>query len=100
MKQLAFFAVLALVSAGAWGDFSCPNGTEPACIDNGDKVCPGSTRCVDHEATCFDEYPCDFSGGFVCDSEYDDLMNDYEKTVRQYNELASENVELVLSNMK
>jgi hypothetical protein len=94
MKRLVLFAVLALTSIGAWGISSCPNGTEPACLGIGDKVCPSSTKCVDHDATCFDEYPCEISGGIVCESEYDDVLNNYEKAVRQYNELISENVEL------
>jgi hypothetical protein len=94
MKRLVFFAVLALTSIGAWGVSSCPNETELACLDTDDKVCPGSTKCVDFDATCFDEYPCDIGSGFVCESEYENVLNDYEKTVKQYNELASENVEL------
>lgn len=94
MKRFALIAVLTLFSIGAWGDFSCPNGTEPACIDEGDKVCPSSTKCVDNDATCFDDYPCDVGGGFVCESEYDNVLNDSETAVRQYNELASENTDL------
>jgi len=94
MKRLVFFAVLALTSISAWGLSSCPDGTELACLDTDDKICPGSTKCVNLDATCFDEYPCDISGGFVCESEYDDVLNNYEKTVKQYNELTSENVEL------
>ena len=94
MKRLIFFAVLTLTSIGAWGLSSCPDGTELACMDIDDKVCPGSTKCVDLDATCFDEYPCDISGGFVCESEYDDVLKNYEKTVTQYNELTSESVEL------
>jgi len=94
MKRLVFFAVLALTSIGAWGISSCPNGAELACLDIGAKVCPRSTKCVNHNATCFDEYPCDISGGIVCESEYDDVLNNYEKVVRQYNGLISENVEL------
>jgi hypothetical protein len=94
MKRLVLFAVLALTSIGAWGISSCPDGTEPACLGIGDKVCPSSTKCVDHDAICFDEYPCEISGGIVCESEYDDVLNNYEKVVRQYNELISENVEL------
>ena len=94
IKQLALIAVLALVSTGAWGDFSCPTGTEVACLESGDKVCPSSTKCVDEGATCFDAYPCDLNGSFVCESEYDDVMNDYKQAVIEHNQLASENTGL------
>lgn len=94
MKQLALIIVLALVSMGTWGDFSCPDGAAPVCIDKGDKICPGSSKCVDHNATCFDNYPCGISSGFVCESEYHDILTDYESVVGQHNELASENTDL------
>ena len=94
MRKLVLIAALVLVSTGVWGDFSCPNGAEAACLDSGDKVCPGSTKCVDEGATCFDEYPCDLSGGFVCESEYDDVLDDYKEAVRQHNQLVSENTDL------
>jgi hypothetical protein len=82
------------LSNGKHGDFSCPDGTEPSCLDSGSKVCPGSTKCIDDRATCFDEYPCDLSGGFVCESQYDDVLNEYKDVVRQYDQLASDNVAL------
>jgi hypothetical protein len=76
------------------GGFSCPDGTGAACLDAGDKVCPGSARCVDEGATCFAEFPCDLSSGFVCASKHDDVIRDYQQTVREYNQLAAENVAL------
>jgi hypothetical protein len=76
------------------GDVSCPDGTGAACLDIGDKVCPGSTKCVDVGATCFDEYPCDLSKGFVCESTYDDVLDELKQAVRQHDELALENVAL------
>ena len=94
MQKVMLIAVLALFSTCAWGDFSCPNGTDAACIDSGDKVCPSSTKCVDNGATCFDEYPCDLSGGFVCESKYDEVLDNNKKVVRQHNQLASENTGL------
>ena len=57
-------------------------------------VCPGSARCVDGQATCFDEFPCDLNEGFVCASEYDDLLNKLKQLARQHDELASEYVAL------
>jgi hypothetical protein len=83
-----------IMSKGNAGDFTCPNGTEAACLDTGDKVCPGSTKCIDEGATCFDEYPCDLVEGFVCASEYDGVMNGYKQAVKQHDELVSENVAL------
>ena len=79
---------------GKRGDFSCPDGTGAACLDIGDIVCPSSAKCVDDRATCFDEYPCDLDKGFVCESKYDDVLDDLKQTVRQHDELASENVAL------
>ena len=76
------------------GGFSCPDGTGAACLDIGDKVCPGSAKCIDDHATCFDEYPCDLSEGFVCASEYDDILNRLKQVARQHDELALENVAL------
>lgn len=76
------------------GGFTCPDGTELSCLGSGDNVCPGSTKCVAEKATCFDSYPCNPNDGFVCDSKYDELANDYRNTVRKYNDLSSENVNL------
>ena len=78
----------------ARGGFLCPHGTDAACLETGDKVCPGSTRCVDDHATCIDEYPCGSGEGFVCASEYDDILNKLNQVVREHDELAAENVAL------
>jgi hypothetical protein len=76
------------------GNFTCPDGTEPSCLDPGDNVCPNSAKCVENRATCFDEYPCDLSGGFVCAFQYENVMKGYKQAVGKYDELASENVDL------
>ena len=94
MNRFVLIVALALVSSGMRGDFSCPDGTAPACLEPGNKVCPGSTKCVDDGATCFDVYPCDLSDGFVCGSEHDEVLKDYKKAVIQHNELALENTAL------
>lgn len=94
MKYLVFSAVLILVSKVAWCDFTCEDGTEPACLDKGDKVCPASARCVDSSAVCFDEFPCDVSEGFVCESRYDAMMHDYREAVKEHDALAKQNVDL------
>lgn len=94
MSEPAEGSTKTLIISSKRGDFSCPTGTEAACLDSGDKVCPGSTRCVDEHAACFDNYPCDLNGGFVCRAEYDAAMSRCEQAVRQYDELAAENVSL------
>jgi len=92
-KRIVLFA-LALVSAGIRADFSCPDGTNSACLDDGDSVCPASAKCVGADAVCLDERSCDSARGYICGSEYDAVLNDYEKVVGQYNQLLSENVAL------
>ena len=77
------------MSKGNAGDFTCPTGTEVACLDSGDQICPGSSKCVDQGATCFDEYPCELSEGFICESEYDGVMNGYKQVVRQHDGLVA-----------
>jgi len=94
MKPLIFLFILLLVSTGARGEFTCLDGTSPACLDDGDTVCPASAKCVADEAICFEESSCDSDNGFICGSEYDNLLNEHKKVVAQYNQLTSENVDL------
>ena len=94
LRERAEDSTITIMSKGNTGDFTCPTGTEAACLDTSDKVCPGSTQCIDEGATCFDEYPCSLSEGIVCASEYDGVMNGYKQAVKQHDELASENVTL------
>jgi len=94
LRESAEVSTITIMSKGNTGDFTCPTGTEAACLDTSDKVCPGSTKCIDEGATCFDEYPCSLSEGFVCAAEYDGVMNGYKQAVKQHDELASENVTL------
>jgi len=94
MKAILFLFALALVPVVACADFSCPDGTHMACLDEGDSVCPATARCVDADAVCFDARACESSRGFICGSEFDAIMGDYEKAVNQYNQLISENVDL------
>jgi len=94
MKKVILIVALALVSACAWGDFSCPDGTNAACLDGGDKVCPASTKCVDDDVVCFDKNTCESGSGLICESDYDEVLNDYKMTVEKHNKLASENVAL------
>jgi hypothetical protein len=94
MKAIIFLFALLLLSSSALSDYSCPDGTNAACLDNEDIVCPASAKCVPNEAVCLDERACDSARGYICGSVYDELMKDYEKVVSQYNQLTSENVGL------
>jgi len=94
IRVVVFLFALSLLSSSALGNYSCPDGTKAACLNNGDTVCPASAKCVSSEAVCLDESACDSAMGYICGSEYDELIKDYEKVVGQYNQLTSENVGL------
>ena len=94
MKNLSLIIALTLVSMSASAEFSCPDGADLACLDKGDTVCPASAKCVDDEAVCFDKHPCSSGTGLICESEYDEVLNNYTKTVKQYDQLLVENVGL------
>lgn len=94
MKRLPLLVALLLVYSFSWAGLSCPEGTEAACIEPGDKLCGETARCVDQSATCFDAFPCDVEAGFVCAAEYDAALNDHKRSTEQYDQLATENVDL------
>ena len=94
MQKLLFIFALSLISSGVLADFSCPHDTKAICLDSGDKVCPGSAKCVSNDVVCFDKNTCDSERGFMCASEYDDVLKDHKETAEQYNKLALENVSL------
>ena len=94
MQKLLCIFALTLISSGVLADFSCPHDTKIICLDNGDKICPGTAKCVSNDVVCFDKKACDSERGFMCASEHDDVLNDYEETVGQYNKLALENENL------
>lgn len=98
MKKPGLIVILALVSAGAWGDFSCPDGTDAVCLNSGDKVCPLSAKCVDADAVCFDEYVCGHEEAYVCESGYDEVQDKNEELVRKFNVLASKHNDLLNVN--
>ena len=91
MKNGILVIVLLLASTAAWSEFSCPDGTHASCLEDGDKVCPVSTKCVDIDIDCYDKSSCDSDTGFICESDYAEVMNDYKTAVIQHNELAAEN---------
>jgi len=94
MKRLICCVALALVWTGAQCDFTCPEGSKISCLDAGDTVCPASARCVDTNALCFDQFPCDAREGFVCESKYDAIMKDCKATAEEHNALAKQSVAL------
>ena len=94
MRNFIFLFLLSVLSAGARAGFTCPDGTNMACLDDGDTVCPLSAKCVDRAAVCLDEPRCDSDRGYICGTDYDAVLSDHQKTVDQYNQLLSENVSL------
>jgi hypothetical protein len=94
MKAVIFLFALTLLSSGVLADFTCPDATKEACLDEDDTVCPAYAKCVAADVVCLDENSCDSDRGFICGAEYDAVLKDYEKVVNQYNQLSSENVEL------
>lgn len=94
MKFVFVMLALLLVSAVIRAGFSCPDGATASCLEEGDLICPNSTKCVVEGAICVDKHSCDGSDNFVCESDYDEMRGDYKKVVQQHNELASENEDL------
>jgi hypothetical protein len=94
MKNGILIITLVVASTTAWGQFNCPDGTHAACLEAEDKICAGSTKCVDIEIDCYDKNSCASDTGFVCESDYAEVMNDYKTAVIQHNELAAENAVL------
>ena len=94
MKVLMFLLLMCLAPAVAWSAFTCADGTEMACLEEGDTVCPSYAKCVDKAAVCLDESACDSARGYICGSEYDAVLSGHQETVEQYNQLLSENVSL------
>jgi len=79
------FAVTLTTTANAQS-FSCPIGKQASCLDYSDKVCSYSAKCVRNDAVCFDSFTCDFKG-FICKSEFDDVVEKHNKLVRTINDL-------------
>lgn len=94
MRHLSLLIGLLSVSAFSWAEFSCPDGTEAACIEAADRVCSANTKCVDTTAACFGEFPCGADEGFVCGSEYDAALHDHQRSMEKYDKLVKENVDL------
>jgi hypothetical protein len=94
MNQTTWLAALLSFPALAFANLSCPDGTEAACLDAGDKVCAPDTKCVHQSATCLQDFPCALDEGFVCAPEHDAALVECRKNVAQFDALAKENVDL------
>tara|TARA_R110002072_G_scaffold301599_1_gene481685 strand:- start:37 stop:924 length:888 start_codon:yes stop_codon:yes gene_type:complete len=118
--QKIFLVVLLIFPLSAFGSsFSCPGGTDPACLDYGAKVCKSfskcvsdnakvcepfskcvsdyakvcksSAKCVSDGATCFEQYTCGLSNRFVCESDFDDLKSEYYDLLSDNQNLRNKN---------
>lgn len=94
MNRFSLVLILFLAPALAVADFACPDGTEAACIETGDRICSASTKCVNENTTCFDDFPCKADEGYVCGAEYDAALNDHKRSTQKYDQLVKENVDL------
>lgn len=84
------------IKAHAYGNnFSCPFGTQGSCLNHGDKVCSSFSKCVDNNAICFDNYTCGY-GGFVCKSQLDDIVSEYDTLLRKCKKIAEDHDSIVI----
>lgn len=89
MKQLFSIMLLAAMTTAVYGDFTCPQGTEAACLDDAEQVCPADAKCVNHAAVCFDGYICDSGEAYVCESRYDEVAAKNVALVTKYNDITA-----------
>ena len=89
MRALILMAALAVASPALGQIFSCRIGTQPACLDYGDKVCSSSGKCVDSNAACFDSYQCGYEG-FTCKSNVIECVDAHDELLRKHNALVDE----------
>ena len=92
--------ILLLAVTFAWPalgqDFSCRIGTQPACLDYGDKVCSSRGMCVDQNSACFDQNQCNYEG-FTCKSNVTECVEAHDTLLRKHNDLVddfNENLEI------
>ena len=100
MRRSVFCVVICMLASPAVSatfelkDPAQPDDSEPTLSVDAREDCPDSSKCVDENATCFEDYPCNPDEGFVCASKYGVVLDENKKLANQYNELISENVEL------
>jgi len=86
----ALIALVALIAFPVHAqNFSCRIGTQPACLDYGDKVCSSMGKCVDSSSACFDQYQCNYEG-FTCKSNVTQCVEAHDALVNKYNDLSND----------
>ncbi|PKQ10710.1 MAG: hypothetical protein CVT70_18155 [Alphaproteobacteria bacterium HGW-Alphaproteobacteria-1] len=89
MRILTPLLALAVASPALGQNFSCRIGTQPACLDYGDKVCSSSGMCVDRDAACFNKYQCNYEG-FTCKSNVTECVEAHDNLLRKHNDLVED----------
>lgn len=89
MRAPILLLALAFGSPALGQSFSCRIGTQPACLDYGDKVCSSTGMCIDRSAACFDQYQCNYEG-FTCKSNVTECVEAHDTLLRKHNELVDE----------
>ena len=74
--------------------FSCPFYSNAACLSLGETVCSTSGKCVKDSSICFDQFECNYMG-FVCKSNYNELVDDYNELLDDYDEFLDDYDELL-----
>jgi hypothetical protein len=96
MRLSLLLLALTLASPALGQDFSCRIGTQPACLDYGDKVCSSRGMCVDQNSACFDQNQCNYEG-FTCKSNVTECVKAHDTLLRKHNDLVddfNENLEI------
>lgn len=89
MRFLLIVMTLFLFTADAsTQSFTCSYGKRAACLDYSDKVCSLFSKCISSDAVCFDSYTCDYNG-FVCKSDFNEIVDKYDGLVTKHNDLIS-----------
>lgn len=96
MRLPILLLALTLASPALGQNFSCRIGTQPACLDYGDKVCSSRGMCVDQNSACFDQNQCNYEG-FTCKSNVTECVEAHDTLLRKQNDLVddfNENLEI------
>lgn len=89
MRLSVLLLALTLASPALGQNFSCRIGTQPVCLDYGDKVCSSRGMCVDQNSACFDQYQCNYEG-FTCKSNVTQCAEAHDALLRKHNDLVED----------
>lgn len=89
MRLPILLLTLTLAAPALGQDFSCRIGTQPACLDYGDKVCSSRGMCVDQNSACFDQNQCNYEG-FTCKSNVSECVEAHDALLRKHNDLVDD----------